>query len=388
MSEKKNDETKGNIFAQDAGFQERKQELEDFKKGNAGRFTEVREDEEPETPDPVKDPDTPSEEPEKPDTPEDTPDEDQPTDPIDDPEEGEDDEDDDETPAAASKSDDDDEDDDEDDEEDPTGQDKKQGTKIPIVRFHKERRKRKELQQQLKDLNKKVDQLSAASQGAPSTKADDKAIKEWAEKNGLNKDHISELASMIRETAKPDREAFLKETFGDDFSPENLKEVMTHVATSKEKAKFEREFNTFLPELKKQYPNATDDQLTKVKQKLDKISHDDWGRDKDLDYIAFKKKSTLDKIFVQPGADPTPAKKQVKGPETGRMGQGSPQTYTAKDFEGDSPKPFSVLDKLPDADRKKIVSEMNPFARHEYYKTLGNGGGDLIKRGGKTIGKI
>lgn len=301
-----------------------------------------------------------------------------------------DDEDDEEdTPGNDKKDDPEDKDNDpEDDDEgdaDPDDEPTKDRKVIPIKRLHDERRKREEVEREKEELQKKLNDLTAiTTKTTEGSQKESDQIKAWAEKNSYEPEEIEGLVGIIRAGAEVNQETVLKNVFGEGANVEVIREAVKIAKETKMAAQFDGEFKQVLPDIRKQYPNATEEQITEARKKLDEISHSQWGHDKDLDYILFKKKDELDKVFKTQ----TTERKTVKGPESSRLGQGAPRGLTAKDFTGKNAKPFTELAKLPESDRKRIESEMDIFTKQAYWHSQGGNTGDILKRGGKTVSKL
>lgn len=98
------------------------------------------------------------------------------------------------------------------------------------------------------------------------------------------------------------RELFLKDVKPqtDDELARDLKEFKEWKAQNSElmeKQMFEDEYRASLPTLKEMLPNASDEEMQKVKDTLDKLSHSKEFHDKDLEYIAWKHRSELSALI-------------------------------------------------------------------------------------------
>lgn len=270
-------------------------------------------------------------------------------------------------------------------QEDPNIEVPKDRKVIPIKLLHDEKRKRQEVEAEKVRLEKEVADLQAiANKTSQGSVKQAEAIKSWAEKNGQDVEEIEELVGIIRASSEVNQETILKNVFGEGADLDTIREAVKIAKETKMNAVFDTEFQQVLPNIRAAYPNATEEQIRQARKTIDDISHSEWGHDKDLDYILFKKKDELDKVFKTTGE----VKKAVKGPETSRFGQGAPRGLTAKDFSGKNAKPFTELAALPEADRQKIVSEMDVFTKQAYWTATGGTMGDTLKRGGKKVGEI
>ncbi len=63
---------------------------------------------------------------------------------------------------------------------------------------------------------------------------------------------------------------------------------------------FNTEFEQVLPELQRQFPNASKEQIALVKKELDELAHSEKYHETELDYIAYKERDRLSKILFSP----------------------------------------------------------------------------------------
>lgn len=76
-----------------------------------------------------------------------------------------------------------------------------------------------------------------------------------------------------------------------------LDQISKEREEQKESQQFTEEFQAYLPELKKQYPNASDAMLEEAKQELDRLAHSKDHHEHDLDYIVYKNKEKFDTLL-------------------------------------------------------------------------------------------
>lgn len=125
-----------------------------------------------------------------------------------------------------------------------------------------------------------------------------------------------------------------------------------------EKSRFEAEFQSVTPTLKELLPNASNEELQLVKEKVDEISHTKEFHDKDLDYVVFKNKDELSKLV-------SPKKRGME--QKGR-----------KDVQDE------VFDFNPDADYSKMSMKERELWE-EGYKKFTSGEGIVMDAKGKKL---
>lgn len=281
-------------------------------------------------------------------------------------------------------------DDDEGSDEDDEPKDRVNRKVIPIKRLHDEKRKREAVEAEKVELQKQLDELKKISNVTVegSLKESD-AIKALAEKHGYDEEATEDLVKIIRSGLTVDKETLIKTMFGEDADIETLKKVVESTKKQEMEQAFEIEYQDVVPEIKKQFPTVSPEQLQEVRKKLNEISHTTWGIDKDLDYILYKKKDVFEKLITsEPTGTDTTVTKKRPAPEGGRIGKGKPSELSAKDFTGKNPKSFEELANLSESEREKIVKDFDPMTRINYWKSLPSKSGDTIKRGGKLVAKI
>ncbi len=114
------------------------------------------------------------------------------------------------------------------------------------------------------------------------------------------------------ETIRKMQQLFLKDLQKTGLSEEDRKVIedarAITAAHSKaaEKQVFESEFTASLPTLKELLPNASDEEMTAIKAKVDELSHTKEFHDKELDYVIFKNKDVLTQLV-------SPKKRGIEG---------------------------------------------------------------------------
>lgn len=151
------------------------------------------------------------------------------------------------------------------------------------------------LKSQLAERDQLIEDLTLKAQNAetPAEKeevADE--IKEIAEAIGADPDGIAKLTDFLtKKMAKPD---------GVQISQEDLdaiKGIRQTKAQQEALVQFTGEWNKFEPSLKVDFPHVSNEELTVVKEFVDKLAHSPKYHDKEVDYIYFKEKATLEKLI-------------------------------------------------------------------------------------------
>lgn len=137
--------------------------------------------------------------------------------------------------------------------------------------------------------------------------ADD--IKTFAEKNGLDADAISGLAIVLQKQLSkqlgiPESKMQLLDKVGELLPV--LEQVKTTAAEQQDAQHFEGEWTSYLPEIKKEFANATPEQVTKARELMDELAHSEaYGLTEQhpafpLDYVFFKEKEKFKEILFSP----------------------------------------------------------------------------------------
>lgn len=105
---------------------------------------------------------------------------------------------------------------------------------------------------------------------------------------------IIEVARKGVKTLSEDDEALLAEV------KTMREERQKFLEDTEQKEIFEAEWKQAFPELRKQFPNATEEQIQKAKDELDELAHSEKYHDKDIDYILFKEKDAIGKTLFSP----------------------------------------------------------------------------------------
>lgn len=124
-------------------------------------------------------------------------------------------------------------------------------------------------------------------------------IKKLAEETELDPDKVRKIIEVSRkglETLTPDDKKLLEEYKQD-------KVRFAEESAEREQQEIDRvEWETILPTLKKDFPNASDEQLAKAREQLIDLAHNDTYHETDIDYVYFKEREALGKTLFSPRA--------------------------------------------------------------------------------------
>ena len=214
-----------------------------------------------------------------------------------------------------------------------------------------ERQKRKEVEQQYVDLEQKYKEATT-----PKEKQDvDDELAAFAEEIGADASTLSRMRAVL---LKGVQSSGLSDE--DKALLEDLKDWKAQHEPMLEKQRFNEEFSKVTPTIKEMFPNITDEEIASVRDKLDELAHQEDNLDKELDYIAFKNRETLNALL-------TPKKQGIE--------------RKSKSDVDEIPFTFD-----PNADISKMTAEQAEQWQKEYDK-LTSGGEGLSDdgRGGKVL---
>lgn len=186
-----------------------------------------------------------------------------------------------------------DESDEEDEESDDEETHKSKG--IPSKVFNKTRSELREANAKLADLQAQLD----AREAAKSSVIDEEAITAAA-KEMLPEDATDEQIKATEFQLKKIMELASKNAPKADDRYASLE---AKVAAMEDEKVFNKEWNGFEKELRKQYPHASPKQIDEARAAMDELAHAEQFADKEFDYVHYKNKDIFDEIL---------AKKQTK----------------------------------------------------------------------------
>ena len=249
---------------------------------------------------------------------------------------------------------------------------------IPLSQYQAEKAEHKN---QIDELNKKITDLQNLKDlsNKPDTNANADKLKEFkekfAEKYGYDPEDVEELLNLARSSVAVPEEVvnFMKE--------QQNTQLQKQIAEN-----FNKEFNAFMPSLKDMFPNATPEQIDEAKKLIDQASHTEAYRDKELDYVAFKIKGDLEKVFVTatpPSTETPPPQKGTRVADSGRMGNSNPTAITAESFKGKTS--FEELNTMDPEVRSKLINDFDAKTYHAFVQWAGQDKGVEVNRGGRRI---
>ena len=156
-------------------------------------------------------------------------------------------------------------------------------------KLKQERELREQREADIAELQNKLDELSKANTTPKESEAKDE-LTEYAEKIGADPQAIRTLIELARKGMKPE----LPESVVKDL--QEFQQWKAENSKALEQQAFEREFNEALPAIKELFPTANEEELQAIKGEIDKLSHTKEFHDKSLDYVAFKKRNTLNAL--------------------------------------------------------------------------------------------
>lgn len=121
----------------------------------------------------------------------------------------------------------------------------------------------------------------------------DEELSKLAEELNASPDQINKLLQVFEKRIQ-------KQIGTQSLTPE-LQEVLDSVREQKrvadEVAHFNKEWDSILPDLRKQYPNASESQLALAKEEMDKLSHSKEFHKYPLDYIVYRQSKKFDTLL-------------------------------------------------------------------------------------------
>lgn len=149
-----------------------------------------------------------------------------------------------------------------------------------------EKELREKFESENTELKDKLEALKNADTPKEKQDAQDD-IDELAKEINADPEAIRKLQKVFLKGIKPTNDENLKKDLEDfkSWKTQNQKVMQTQ--------QFDTEFETVLPQIKLDFPKATDEELKTIKKSLDTISHSKEYHDKSLDYVVFKEKEAL-----------------------------------------------------------------------------------------------
>lgn len=215
-----------------------------------------------------------------------------------------------------------DEDEDDDDSEDDEDDDDKSGRRrtVPYGKLKAERKKRKEMQGQIKDIFDAIAELRADRSGTDEDEERGELEKE-AERLGKELGQDSKaLAKVLKATVDLARKEFSGKKLPKDLEDKLklLDKVQAREKEERESSHFNKEWEGLTPALKKRFPNASASMIAEAKKAMDELSHSKKYHRYDLDYILYKEgKRFTTMLKAAPGSRSGEGGKQIGAGEEG-----------------------------------------------------------------------
>ena len=252
---------------------------------------------------------------------------------------------------------------------------------IPLPKYHAEKadweKKAADADAARVAAEAKVAELTALAGQKDGTQKDED-IEAFMAESGFDRATVDGLLDLAAKRLQKGQSA---------LSPEQIASVEKATAIVKEaelEVAFNEEFVSFgVPEVKKLYPDATEAQLAQVKDHLDKVAHTAENKDKPLDFLIFKNKDDIAKIF-NPDVPPEPQTKKTI--ESARVGAGKQTNLSAADFK-DGATDFAALGDLDPAVRAQIVKDFDSktYSNYIQYAKNTSGGLEVMRDGRKVV---
>jgi len=151
-----------------------------------------------------------------------------------------------------------------------------------------EKELREQAERERDELRSKLDAVSNADSPQEKREATNK-LEQFAQKIGADPQALEEMRDLfLADAPKTDPAIAEKLAKFEAWQRENSKVI--------EKSRFEEEFTSALPTLRETLPNASEEEIAKIKARVDELSHTKEYHDKELDYVIFKNKTELSKL--------------------------------------------------------------------------------------------
>lgn len=243
---------------------------------------------------------------------------------------------------------------------------------IPIKQYVDEKNKWKGT---VEEKDKRIQALEAIVNGNEGSKKNADAIKAYADKYGVDEDSVKDLASLLRSNTddSPKPPVDNKPT-----RSEEDQKIIDEAQELKAEKLFNQEYTSLaVPEIKSLFPDATPEQLEQAKQEVSVLACTEKYIDKSLDFIIYKEREALSKIFKG-----TPSRKGPEGkgftPEKGE------QNYSATDF-AQGKVSFDVLFELPVSKQNEIIDKMDIKTYEKMSNWINQNDTLAINRGGRKV---
>lgn len=235
---------------------------------------------------------------------------------------------------------------------------------IPVGKYKSEKQQHKdEIAQKDAEIASLREQL-----GGMTKEETDAVIKEWAEENGVDESQAAGLVDLI------------KKSTGIEDIQKTLDEMNGKKQEDVETEKFNNEWDEVLPDIKKQFPNASKAAIGRAQKRMDELAHSRRYASHPLEDI-FKLNSDEFGGILN-------SKAPKKGPVGSRRPGASKKDATSMSFEKDSKSgkyDFSALHSMPDGPEKdKVIDNLSPEAYSDYIDDIDDDPME-VSRGGRKV---
>lgn len=251
---------------------------------------------------------------------------------------------------------------------------------IPVSKYQDEKKEWKKTETELAEANARIEELTALAK-TPDGAAKDEDIDAFVTEHGLDRAVVDGILAIAEKRLSKGQSAL------SDEQMDQVNRAAEIVKAAEIEEAFDKEFTSYgEPEIKKLYPDATTEQLKKVKEHLDQVAHSKENKDHPLDFLIYKNKDEIASIFTAPVVD-EPTVPQTKKPmESSRVGAGKPATYSAADFKEGGTADFTALNELDAAQRSQIIKDMDTRTYERYIAhEKGTSNGVEVTRNGRKV---
>ena len=219
------------------------------------------------------------------------------------------------------------EEDDEDDEDDESSSKGKRT--VPYNKLKTERKKRKEAEKKLGNFLENFDtKIGTAVEKALTSVSDkkdqpgeaEKVAAELSEEVGLDEKGLAKILKTAVDLASKGQVSpeLLKRLENLGKLEESQKKIEERQKEDEDVSKFNKEWDSFVPWLKKKFPNAGDDELGEAKNAMDDLAHSKkYHLIPELDYIFFKNRNKFQTILTLLKGKSGEKSKTIKGEKVG-----------------------------------------------------------------------
>ncbi len=153
-----------------------------------------------------------------------------------------------------------------------------------------ERELRESAERERDELKAKLDAVSTATTQAERSDAVDD-LEAFAKENDVDPAYLRKMQQVFLKG--------LPQATVDTEALERFKEWEKNNSQAIESQSFEKEFHSTLPTLKTMFPDASADEVSLIRTKLDELAHTDQYHDKELDYVIYKNQDSI-KALISP----------------------------------------------------------------------------------------